>query len=73
MTSRNFFVISGNVSQKPRQFSGKAAKTVVTVAVDEFWTDQKSGEKKVSLRRGPPFQFEVKCDAAQLSRLYERG
>jgi single-stranded DNA-binding protein len=46
MTSRNFFVISGNVSQKPRQFSGKAAKTVVTVAVDEFWTDQKSGEKK---------------------------
>ena len=46
MTSRNFFVISGNVSQKPRQFSGKAAKTVVTVAVDKFWTDQKSGEKK---------------------------
>ncbi len=41
-----FFVVSGNVSQKPRQFSGRAAKTVVTVAVDEFWTDQKSGEKK---------------------------
>src|SRR5208283_1308751 len=46
MTSRNFFVISGNVVQKPRQFVGKAAKTVVTVAVDEFWTDRQSGERK---------------------------
>ena len=27
----------------------------------------------VSLRRGPPFQNRGKCDAAQLSRLYERG
>jgi len=27
----------------------------------------------VSLRSGPPFQNRGKCDAAQLSRLYQRG
>lgn len=46
MTSRNLFVISGNVSQNPRQFGDKAPKTVLTVAVDEFWTDRESGERK---------------------------
>lgn len=46
MTSRNLFVISGNVSQNPRQFGDKASKTVVTVAVDEFWSDRESGERK---------------------------
>lgn len=46
MTSRNFFVLSGNVSQNPRQFGEKASKTVLTVAVDEFWTDRESGERK---------------------------
>lgn len=46
MTSRNIFVLSGNVSQKPRQFPGKTPKTVVNVAVDEFWIDQKTGEKR---------------------------
>jgi hypothetical protein len=34
---------------------------------------RRSGGGFVSLRRGPPFQFCEKCDAAQLSRLYERG
>jgi transposase len=38
----------------------------VRSAVTESWSN-------VSLRRGPPFQFCEKCDAAQLSRLYERG
>ena len=46
MTSRNLFVISGNVSQNPRQFGDKASKTVLTVAVDEFWADRESGERK---------------------------
>ena len=46
MVSRNLFVISGNVSQTPRQFGDKALKTVVTIAVDEFWTDRESGERK---------------------------
>ncbi len=46
MTSRNLFVISGNVSQNPRQFGDKALKTVLTIAVDEFWTDRESGERK---------------------------
>jgi single-strand DNA-binding protein len=46
MTSRNFFVISGNVSQNPRRFGDKAPKTVLTVAVDESWTDRESGERK---------------------------
>ena len=46
MTSRNFFVLSGNVSHIPRQFGEKASKTVLTVAVDEFWTDRESGERK---------------------------
>ena len=46
MISRNLFVISGNVSQNPRQFGDRAAKTVLTVAVDEFWTDRDSGERK---------------------------
>jgi hypothetical protein len=45
MTSRNFFVISGNVSQNPRQFGDKAPKSVLTIAVDEFWTDRDSGER----------------------------
>jgi single-strand DNA-binding protein len=60
MTSRNFFVISGNVSQKPRQFSGKAAKTVVTVAVDEFWTDRQSGERKKRTEFLTAFTFNAK-------------
>lgn len=46
MISRNLFVISGNVSQNPRQFGDKALKTVLTVAVDEFWSDRESGERK---------------------------
>lgn len=46
MVARNLFVISGNVSQTPRQFGDKALKTVVTIAVDEFWTDRASGERK---------------------------
>jgi single-strand DNA-binding protein len=46
MVSRNLFVISGNVSQTPRQFGDKAIKTVVTIAVDEFWTDRETGERK---------------------------
>lgn len=46
MTSRNFFVISGNVSQAPRQFGDKAPKTVLTIAVDDFWTDRETGERK---------------------------
>jgi single-strand DNA-binding protein len=46
MISRNLFVISGNVSQTPRQFGGKSSKTVLTVAVDELWTDRDSGERK---------------------------
>lgn len=46
MVARNLFVISGNVSQTPRQFGDKALKTVVTIAVDEFWTDRESGERK---------------------------
>ncbi len=46
MTSRNLFVISGNVSQNPRQFGDKSAKTVLTLAVNEFWTDRESGERK---------------------------
>jgi single-strand DNA-binding protein len=46
MTSRNLFVISGNVSQNPRQFGDRAPKTVLTIAVDEFWTDRETGERK---------------------------
>ena len=46
MISRNLFVISGNVSQKPRQFGDKATKTVLTVAVDEFWTDRERASGK---------------------------
>ncbi|MBG0812338.1 single-stranded DNA-binding protein [Methylosinus sp. H3A] len=46
MTSRNFFVISGNVSQAPRQFGDRTPKTVITIGVDEFWTDKETGERK---------------------------
>jgi single-stranded DNA-binding protein len=46
MISRNLFVISGNVSQTPRRFGEKTCKTVLTVAVDEFWHDRESGERK---------------------------
>lgn len=46
MISRNAFVISGNVAQKPRQFGDKVPKTVLTVAVDEFWTGRDSGARK---------------------------
>lgn len=46
MISRNFFVISGNVSQTPRQFVGRACKTALTIAVDEFWTDRERGERE---------------------------
>ena len=46
MTSRNLFVISGNVSQNPRQFGDNAPKTVLTVAVDDTWTDRETGERK---------------------------
>jgi single-strand DNA-binding protein len=46
MTSRNLFVISGNVSQNPRRFGDNAPKTVLTVAVDDFWTDRETGERK---------------------------
>ncbi len=46
MTSRNFFVISGNVSQNPRQFGDRSVKTVITIGVDEFWFDKDSGERK---------------------------
>lgn len=63
MTSRNMFVLSGNVSQKPRQFAGKAAKTVVNVAVDEFWTDQKSGERKKRTDFLSAFTFNPKIGA----------
>ena len=30
----------------PRQFGEKAPKTVLTVAVENFWTDRESGERK---------------------------
>ena len=60
MTSRNFFVISGNVAQKPRQFAGKAPKTVVTVAVDELGTDRQSGERKKRTEFLTAFTFNVK-------------
>ena len=60
MTSRNFFVISGNVAQKPRQFAGKAPKTVVTVAADEFWTDRQSGERKKRTEFLTAFTFNPK-------------
>lgn len=46
MISRNLFIISGNVSQAPRQFGDKARKTTLTLAVDDFWTDRESGERK---------------------------
>ena len=46
MISRNAFVISGNVAQKPRQFGDKVPKTVLIVAVDEFWTGRDSGARK---------------------------
>ena len=63
MTSRNIFILSGNVSQKPRQFAGKAAKTVVNVAVDEFWTDLKSGERKKRTDYLSAFTFNPKIGA----------
>ena len=43
MPSRNFFFITGNVSQPPRQFG---AKTILPVATDESWIDKSSGERK---------------------------
>ncbi len=46
MTSRNLFIISGNVSQNPRRFGDNAPKTVLTVAVDDIWTDRETGERK---------------------------
>ena len=58
-----FFVISGNVAQKPRQFAGKAPKTVVTVAVDEFWTDRQSGERKKRTEFLTAFTFNAKIGA----------
>ena len=60
MTSRNLFIISGNVAQKPRQFAGKAPKTVVTVAVDDFWTDRQSGERKKRTEFLTAFTFNAK-------------
>ncbi|MFY9629261.1 MAG: hypothetical protein WAK03_14070, partial [Methylocystis sp.] len=60
MTSRNFFVISGNVAQTPRLFAGKAPKAVVTVAVDEFWTDRQTGELKKRTEFLTAFTFNAK-------------
>lgn len=64
MTSRNMFIISGNVSQKPRQFGdGKAKKAVITVAVDDFWTDKQTGERKKRTDYLTAFTFNPKIGA----------
>jgi len=59
MTSRNF-LSSLAMSRKSPAIRGKAAKTVVTVAVDEFWTDRQSGERKKRTEFLTAFTFNPK-------------